>query len=105
MFSFKMFGQSVKAAAPELAVVGQPLIGFAKCWRLQADDLKAPAAFSGDEICRLQHVEVLGHSRERECIRVGNFAHRLFSAGHITQDGTPRGIRESVKNGIESGCR
>lgn len=105
MFSFKVFGQRIKAAAPELAVIGQPLIGLAKRRRIQADDLKAPAAFSGDESCRLKHVEMFGHSRERKCIGLGNFGHCLFPARHITQDGAPRGVRQSVKNRIERCCR
>ena len=103
VLGFEVLCQSIQAGAPEWAVVGQPLVGFVKDGRVEADDLKAAAALAGDQLGCLEDFEVLGDGGQGESVGTGEVADGLFARRDIVEDGATGGVGEGVEDGIESG--
>src|SRR5215469_890731 len=98
MLSFQALGQSVEPGAPELTVVGEPLVGFLHCMRIQANDLETSSPFASDEFSRFKNVQVLRDSGKRESEGLRHVTDCLFPVRHIAENGAPGRIGKCVKD-------
>src|SRR6266508_2607668 len=57
-------------------------------------------ALRGDEVCRLEHAEVVRHRRERDGELLGDLARRAILLGQQLEDLAARRIRQRSKQGV-----
>ena len=91
------------SSAPETLITPEPRIGFRKPRRLKAAQMGAAVDRPLHQPGALQHPHVFRCAGEAHAERGRQFPDREFPFRKLTKHGSPRRIRERMKDSIEMG--
>lgn len=95
--------EGVEFLAPEALVMADPLRAGMQRARVQPAGVHATLHLALDQPCAFEYLDVLGRARQRDVEGRGEFADGTRLRCEIAQHRAPRGIREGMKNVVESG--
>jgi hypothetical protein len=98
---FQIFRQGIELGFPEGAVLPDPGGSVFHGIGGQVAAMDAPVDFAAQQARRFQHAQMLGNRGQRHFKWLGQLRHGGFAASQARNDGTPRGIGERAKGGIQ----